>query len=269
MDRTQSMRCNELATLSFDAPRSPDGSRAELRRDLAAIRFSVWFPALAWPSATGGQSNPSIGPPIALQPGGVRLRRSSRLKPAKVTLFTMIFCNPENSIRDIRPFYLPLFRHNSVMNSVLSKKILHWANVCIVAHEAHATAQACRHKQWSVPNVEKAMRYSVLNLECWKCARMNSTVQIVWWHCALSREHWLWSTLYLSCSRTRNETWQPSVTDITPTEFTCWIRPCCNQEWNYRRRTRLSPLVRPLFQRCRASLLTVSHLKFCTVLLKS
>jgi len=28
---------------------------------------------------------------------------------------------------------------------VPSKKILHWANVCCVAHETHATEQPCRH----------------------------------------------------------------------------------------------------------------------------
>jgi len=33
------------------------------------------------------------------------------LKPAKVTLFTMILYNSENNIRDIRPFCRPLFGH--------------------------------------------------------------------------------------------------------------------------------------------------------------
>jgi len=32
-----------------------------------------------------------------------------------------------------------------LMASVPYKKILHWANVCFVAHKAHAIAQPCRH----------------------------------------------------------------------------------------------------------------------------
>jgi len=36
-------------------------------------------------------------------------RRSLSLKPKKVTLFTMIFHNSENSIRDIGTFCRPLF----------------------------------------------------------------------------------------------------------------------------------------------------------------
>jgi len=36
------------------------------------------------------------------------------LKPTKVTLFTMILYNSESSIRNIRPFYRPLFLHSSV-----------------------------------------------------------------------------------------------------------------------------------------------------------
>jgi len=43
-----------------------------------------------------------------------RLGRSPPLKPTKVTLFTMILYNTENSIRDIRPFCRPLFCHSSV-----------------------------------------------------------------------------------------------------------------------------------------------------------
>jgi len=35
------------------------------------------------------------------------------LKPTKVTLFTMILYNSENSIRDIRPFCHPLFCRSS------------------------------------------------------------------------------------------------------------------------------------------------------------
>jgi len=37
------------------------------------------------------------------------------LKPAKVTLFTIILYIPENNIRDIRPFCRPLFCHSSVV----------------------------------------------------------------------------------------------------------------------------------------------------------
>ena len=37
------------------------------------------------------------------------------LKPTKVTFFTMILNNSENSIRDIRPFYRPFFCHSSVV----------------------------------------------------------------------------------------------------------------------------------------------------------
>ena len=36
-------------------------------------------------------------------------------KPTKVTLFTMIFYNTENNIRDISPFCSPLFCHSSVV----------------------------------------------------------------------------------------------------------------------------------------------------------
>ena len=45
----------------------------------------------------------------------VRLRWWRPLKPAKVTLFTIILYNPENNIRDIRPFCCPLFRHSSLV----------------------------------------------------------------------------------------------------------------------------------------------------------
>jgi len=31
------------------------------------------------------------------------------------------------------------------MSSAPSKKIVHWANVCYVAHWAHAIARPCRH----------------------------------------------------------------------------------------------------------------------------
>jgi len=38
------------------------------------------------------------------------------LKPTKLTIFTMILHNLENSIRDIMPFFPPLVCHNSVVN---------------------------------------------------------------------------------------------------------------------------------------------------------
>jgi len=38
----------------------------------------------------------------------------------KVTLFTMILCNSENSIRDIRPFCRPLFFHSSGVKNTSS-----------------------------------------------------------------------------------------------------------------------------------------------------
>jgi len=39
----------------------------------------------------------------------------AHLKPAKATLFIIIFYNPENNIRDIRPFCHPLFCYSSVV----------------------------------------------------------------------------------------------------------------------------------------------------------
>ena len=41
--------------------------------------------------------------------------RSPQKKPTNVTLFTMIFYNSENSVRDLRPFCRPLFCHSSVL----------------------------------------------------------------------------------------------------------------------------------------------------------
>ena len=41
--------------------------------------------------------------------------RSPTLKPTKINIFTMIFYNSQNSIRDLRPFYRPLFYHSSVV----------------------------------------------------------------------------------------------------------------------------------------------------------
>jgi len=42
------------------------------------------------------------------------------IKPAKVTLSTIIFYNPENNIRDTRPFFRPLFCHSSVVKYISS-----------------------------------------------------------------------------------------------------------------------------------------------------
>jgi len=42
------------------------------------------------------------------------------------------------------PIGIP-FPWTNLRISVPSKKILHWANVCFVAHEAHGIAQPCRH----------------------------------------------------------------------------------------------------------------------------
>ena len=42
----------------------------------------------------------------------------AHLKPAKVTLFTMILYNSENGIRDIRPFCRPFFCHSSVVKYI-------------------------------------------------------------------------------------------------------------------------------------------------------
>jgi len=47
-----------------------------------------------------------------VDPGG---RAIAPLKPTKVTFFTMILNNSENSIRDVRPFCRPLFSHSSVV----------------------------------------------------------------------------------------------------------------------------------------------------------
>ena len=49
-----------------------------------------------------------------------RLGRSSPLKPAKVTLITMILNNSENVIRDIRPFCRDLFCHSSIVKCTSS-----------------------------------------------------------------------------------------------------------------------------------------------------
>jgi len=46
------------------------------------------------------------------------------LKPAKVTLFTMILCNSENSIHEIRPFCHPFSCHSNVVKYTSS--LLQW-----------------------------------------------------------------------------------------------------------------------------------------------
>ena len=52
-------------------------------------------------------------------PGGVVFWRSPPpLKPTKVTWFTMILYNSENSIRDKRPLCRPLFCHGSVVTYI-------------------------------------------------------------------------------------------------------------------------------------------------------
>jgi len=80
-----------------------------------------------------------------------RLGRSPPLEPAKITFFTMILNNSENSIRTIRPFCCPLFCHSSVV------------------------------------------MYTSSLLQKW----------------------------------TRNVTWLPNVTEISPSKLTGWIRPRC------------------------------------------
>jgi len=55
---------------------------------------------------------------------GGAIGRSAPLKPTKVTFFTMIFYNSENSIGDIRPVCRPLFRHSSVLILQFGKQ--HW-----------------------------------------------------------------------------------------------------------------------------------------------
>ena len=57
---------------------------------------------------------------IGVNPRGWRLGRSPPLKPAKVTLFTMILYNTEKSIRDIRSFCLALFCQSSFSKNTLS-----------------------------------------------------------------------------------------------------------------------------------------------------
>ena len=49
------------------------------------------------------------------QEGADSVGRSPFLKPTKVTLFTVILHISENSIRDIRQFWRPLFFHSSVV----------------------------------------------------------------------------------------------------------------------------------------------------------
>jgi len=61
-------------------------------------------------------------------------------------------------------FYFSIWR-----NSVPSKKILHWANVCF---SAHAVAQPCRRHTNSEVFQGLCHTYTILNLECYKYARM-------------------------------------------------------------------------------------------------
>jgi len=59
-------------------------------------------------------------------------------------------------------------------SSAPSKKFIQ----CALSARDRATMHA--HSKWSVPSVKRAMRYiyTVLNLECWKCAKWNSTAQL-------------------------------------------------------------------------------------------
>ena len=80
-----------------------------------------------------------------------------------------------------------------------SKKILNWACLFCCARSACNCKTMQTHKQWSVPNVERAMRYvhTVLNSECWKCARIKfhcTNCLVVLCNCAVAapyREHCL------------------------------------------------------------------------------
>jgi len=61
-------------------------------------------------------------------------------------------------------------------------KILHWANVGFVAHWAHATAQPCRHTQWSVPSIKTLKGYAIyITYQIWNVANArewDSTAQL-------------------------------------------------------------------------------------------
>jgi len=53
---------------------------------------------------------------VNTEPGRIRGGGAiAPLKPTKETFFTKILYNPENSIRDVRPFRHPLFCHSSVV----------------------------------------------------------------------------------------------------------------------------------------------------------
>jgi len=52
---------------------------------------------------------------ITVTQGRIQGRAIAPLKPTTVTLFTIILYNSESSIFDIRPFYLPLILHTSVV----------------------------------------------------------------------------------------------------------------------------------------------------------
>jgi len=50
----------------------------------------------------------------------VRFGAIAPLKPAKVVSFTMVLYKPENSIREVRSFGLPLFCQSSIVKNTLS-----------------------------------------------------------------------------------------------------------------------------------------------------
>jgi len=63
--------------------------------------------------------------PSGADPGG-RFGRSPLLKPMKVTFFTMILYNLENSICDFKPFCSPLFCYSNDVKYTSS--LLQWLN---------------------------------------------------------------------------------------------------------------------------------------------
>jgi len=71
-------------------------------------------------------------------------------------------------------------------SGVPSKKILHCANVCFVAHTRMQLRNQADAQAWSVPCVGRVMRYiQRIDLECWKCPEN----EILLRNCAPQREH--------------------------------------------------------------------------------
>ena len=116
------------------------------------------------------------------------------------------------------------------MTSVPSKKILHWANVCFIAH---AIVQPCRHT--NSETFQALLRlcgiYMILNLECCcKCARMrfhcaNCLAALL--TCAPVKEHWIWCIQIMSdLSKPKSQIWwQAIVTAPHPlgNRWTYWV----------------------------------------------